>query len=293
MNGDVIAESEAQKVKELAGLLGRNIRRFRIAAGLTQKQLATQVGRSVRTVQRWESSLAVPDAKALRAVAKALGIKVLRLLTADERKARLTGGHCHQEGRRMTEEQRQILKSAPKNIWYMEFAGIHDENNGHWLNPDTGEALCGEQVARPYYTHQILLPLHAMQSDIWPRDVCPRCAARLREIAEAAKAALIVEDSHPDEPKDEDDLRTDNERLRVENDLLKTALELAASKSYDLLELDLCPPKPDEQECSEGVVGPGLLHDHKCIVCWSHHYLAEAKAKTEEFERRTKSGETR
>lgn len=48
--------------------LSRTLRRWRAAAGLTQSQAAEQLGRSLRTIQQWEQSRAVPRGGALSAL---------------------------------------------------------------------------------------------------------------------------------------------------------------------------------------------------------------------------------
>lgn len=39
------------------------LRQFREAAGMTQMQLATKTGKSLRTIQSWESGLSLPNAE--------------------------------------------------------------------------------------------------------------------------------------------------------------------------------------------------------------------------------------
>jgi len=60
---------------------GANIRRIRIKAGITQENLAREVGVTVHTIWRLESDPAAnPRLHTLLAVAKALGVTISELL---------------------------------------------------------------------------------------------------------------------------------------------------------------------------------------------------------------------
>jgi transcriptional regulator with XRE-family HTH domain len=60
---------------------GANVRRLRIKAGITQENLARQVGVTTHTIWRLENDPAAnPRLQTLRAVAKALGATMFELL---------------------------------------------------------------------------------------------------------------------------------------------------------------------------------------------------------------------
>lgn len=54
---------------------GEKIRRARKAAGLTQRQLAQQLGVSNTSVSNWEKDLSRPDADLLQALCAVLGVQ--------------------------------------------------------------------------------------------------------------------------------------------------------------------------------------------------------------------------
>jgi transcriptional regulator with XRE-family HTH domain len=61
-------------------MLGEQLKAARLAAGLSQQQVAEKVGVSRSTVSRYERGLAVPDGRTLSALARALHVGVDRLL---------------------------------------------------------------------------------------------------------------------------------------------------------------------------------------------------------------------
>lgn len=61
--------------------LGERIRRLREAAKLTQVELATRAGVSLRNVQNWEQGHRTPRVERLLPLAHALGVTVDALLT--------------------------------------------------------------------------------------------------------------------------------------------------------------------------------------------------------------------
>lgn len=54
--------------------LGQRIRSLRVAAGLTQRQMAERIGVCTSTVTQWEIGMSVPRVKRLDAIAEALGV---------------------------------------------------------------------------------------------------------------------------------------------------------------------------------------------------------------------------
>lgn len=72
--------------------LGRRIKRARDARGLTQMELAVQMGVTVGTISRWETGANPPDMKRLLQIAETLGESV------DYFTARLDGTPAEGEG---------------------------------------------------------------------------------------------------------------------------------------------------------------------------------------------------
>lgn len=63
--------------------IGANIRRFRKAKGLTQKQLAELINVSTITIQRYEAEKFKPKTEHLESIAKCLGITVDTVIDFD------------------------------------------------------------------------------------------------------------------------------------------------------------------------------------------------------------------
>ena len=66
-----------------ASLIARQIKEARLAAGLTQASLATAIGRSQMTINRYENNGTRPDTRDLCLIAKACGIPVAFLVGGD------------------------------------------------------------------------------------------------------------------------------------------------------------------------------------------------------------------
>ena len=64
--------------------LGARIRRARLAAGLTQKQLADQLNITDRAVSKWERGLSAPDIALLEPLADVLHLTLTALITGGE-----------------------------------------------------------------------------------------------------------------------------------------------------------------------------------------------------------------
>jgi transcriptional regulator with XRE-family HTH domain len=63
----------SQAANQIVTTIGRNIRSARIAAGLTQRALATKLGLDIRAVNRWERAGIMPSAQNLAKLADELG----------------------------------------------------------------------------------------------------------------------------------------------------------------------------------------------------------------------------
>ena len=71
--------------------LGKKIRQLRFKAGLTQEQLADELGISPQAVSKWENAAAMPDISALPLLAEVFGVSIDDLfdLTAEQRFKRI------------------------------------------------------------------------------------------------------------------------------------------------------------------------------------------------------------
>lgn len=64
---------------DIAKYVGKQIRKFRLEKGLTQKQLGQMIGVKHNTISAYEAGVNEPDQNILFAIAKALGISINRL----------------------------------------------------------------------------------------------------------------------------------------------------------------------------------------------------------------------
>lgn len=64
-------------------ITGQTIKRLREAKGLTQIQLAEQIGVSSKAVSKWETLKGLPDISLIEPLAKALGVSVIELMSGD------------------------------------------------------------------------------------------------------------------------------------------------------------------------------------------------------------------
>ena len=54
--------------------IGNRIRELRKASGMTQEQLAEQIGISFQAVSKWENNIALPDISLVPALARIFGV---------------------------------------------------------------------------------------------------------------------------------------------------------------------------------------------------------------------------
>ncbi len=64
-------------------ITGATIRRLREAKGLTQTQLAEQIGVSSKAVSKWETAKGLPDITLIEPLSQALGVSVMELMSGD------------------------------------------------------------------------------------------------------------------------------------------------------------------------------------------------------------------
>ena len=63
---------------------GTTVKQLREARGLTQAELAEQIGVSSKTVSKWETAKGLPDISLLQPLAQALGISVIELMNGEQ-----------------------------------------------------------------------------------------------------------------------------------------------------------------------------------------------------------------
>ncbi len=64
-------------------ITGAVIKRLREAKGITQTELAEQIGVSSKAVSKWETAKGLPDITLIESLAKALGVSVMELMSGD------------------------------------------------------------------------------------------------------------------------------------------------------------------------------------------------------------------
>ena len=70
--------------------IGNKIKQLRIKAGLTQEQLAANLGISAQSVSKWETAVTMPDISLLPLLSSVLGVTIDEIfdLTADQKMQR-------------------------------------------------------------------------------------------------------------------------------------------------------------------------------------------------------------
>lgn len=64
-------------------ITGATVRRLREEKGITQAQLAEQIGVSSKAVSKWETAKGLPDITLIEPLAKALGVSVMELMSGN------------------------------------------------------------------------------------------------------------------------------------------------------------------------------------------------------------------
>lgn len=64
-------------------ITGVTIKKLREEKGITQLQLAEQIGVSSKAVSKWETAKGLPDITLVEPLAKALGVSVMELMSGD------------------------------------------------------------------------------------------------------------------------------------------------------------------------------------------------------------------
>ena len=64
-------------------ITGATIKRLREAKGLTQGELAEQIGVTAKAVSKWETAKGLPDISLIELLSRALGVSVMELMSGD------------------------------------------------------------------------------------------------------------------------------------------------------------------------------------------------------------------
>ena len=64
-------------------ITGATIKRLREAKGITQTQLAEQIGVSSKAVSKWETARGIPDISLIEPLSRALGVSIIELMSGD------------------------------------------------------------------------------------------------------------------------------------------------------------------------------------------------------------------
>ena len=62
-------------------ITGTTIRKLREAKGMTQLQLAEEIGVSSKAVSKWETAKGLPDISLIEALSQDLGVSVMELMS--------------------------------------------------------------------------------------------------------------------------------------------------------------------------------------------------------------------
>ncbi len=74
-------------------MVGKNIRHFREAAGLSQEALAEKLGVTRQAVSNWELGKTEPDIETLHRIADVLGVTIEEIIYGYERKTTVIHNH--------------------------------------------------------------------------------------------------------------------------------------------------------------------------------------------------------
>lgn len=99
-------------------MLGENIKELRLEKGLTQKQLAEEIGASQGAIYFWEKEINEPTAGYLMKMAKLFGVTVDELLSVEnEQKSELPKEKLLIEYfSRLNEDQKDVILKLIKEI---------------------------------------------------------------------------------------------------------------------------------------------------------------------------------
>ena len=64
-------------------ITGATIKKLREMKGLTQQQLAEEIGVSSKAISKWETAKGLPDISLIEPLSKALGVSVMELMSGE------------------------------------------------------------------------------------------------------------------------------------------------------------------------------------------------------------------
>ena len=106
--------------------IGKNITAFRKDAGMTQEDLANQIGVSAQAVSKWETGVSMPDILLLPVIADAFGITVDEIYTGKREESEQTKHYSFNE---LPEMLYQSLLETDSYAWGHE----NEEERKKWL----------------------------------------------------------------------------------------------------------------------------------------------------------------
>lgn len=110
--------------------LGKNIRKFREAAGMTQEQLASLLNISSQAVSKWERDDSMPDSAMLPAIADCLGVSIDRLFARNNATMEDVEYEIARYMRKMT--QKEMLNAIRQIAYFCEVVMFSVPNSTHW-----------------------------------------------------------------------------------------------------------------------------------------------------------------
>ncbi|MGN1345203.1 MAG: helix-turn-helix domain-containing protein [Eubacteriales bacterium] len=110
--------------------IGKNITAFRKAAGMTQEELAGQIGVSAQAVSKWETGTSMPDILLLPVIADVFGVTVDELYTG---KQAHTEKVAHLSFRETPEAVYHAMLKTMERAWPEESPKAEDRLTAEWL----------------------------------------------------------------------------------------------------------------------------------------------------------------
>ena len=105
--------------------LGSSIRFYRTKANLTQGELASQIGKSLASVSKYERGDCAIDCYTLSEIASALGLRIIQLLPGESSPARQPDSAPAQHTRKL---RFSVLKLSGSSSEVLLYVGVRDKN---------------------------------------------------------------------------------------------------------------------------------------------------------------------
>ncbi|MDO5765550.1 MAG: helix-turn-helix transcriptional regulator [Elusimicrobiales bacterium] len=91
--------------------IGENIRRLRKAAGMTQRELATRIGKSFSLIQKYEMGIVIPPITVIRKMADALNVDYFEIIGHTELVPQQPAKNCNAARMASTEDEYAMLQA--------------------------------------------------------------------------------------------------------------------------------------------------------------------------------------